>query len=73
MIRKVVAKRSFELEDQDSGMSVKVDKGDTGELLGTRRTRGSNFYTIIIKDKTVTIGERKLLRYLFKEEREADL
>lgn len=66
MIRNVIARRSFELENQDSGMSVKIDKGDQGELLGSKRA--GKGYTIIINDKTVTIGERKLLRYLFKIE-----
>jgi hypothetical protein len=67
MIKVISARRSFELEDQDSGMNVKIKKGDRGELLGAKRA--GKGYTVIINDKTITIGERKILRYLFKEER----
>lgn len=66
MIKKLIARRSFELEDQDSGMSVKIKKGDEGELIGSKKP--GKGYTVIINDKTITIGERKILRYLFKIE-----
>lgn len=63
--KKVIAKRAFELEDQGSGISVIVNKGDTGDMLRKDPVKG---YTIIINDKTIYIATRKLLRYLFKYE-----
>lgn len=63
-IKKVVAKKKFELIDQESGLSIKVSKGDEGELIGVKRAKTG--YTVLINDKTLNLKDRKLLRYLFK-------
>lgn len=65
MRRKIIAKKNFSLEDQNTGLSINIDKGDIGEILGAKRA--GKGYPVIIKDKTIYIKERKLLRYLFKD------
>lgn len=65
-MRKIItAKKTFSLEDNESGYTVSIKKGDRGEILGHRPGKG---FTLIINDKTLTIKERRILRYFFKVE-----
>lgn len=61
--KKVIARKLFSIEDLDSGLTITVEKGEIGDILTKRPGKP---YLVIIKDKTIQIHDRKMLRYLFK-------
>lgn len=62
-IRKITARKPFEVEDTKTGLKVQIDIGDVGELLGGKRE--GKGYTVIIKERTLYVKEKKTLKYLF--------
>lgn len=63
MGKKVIARKLFSLVDLDTKHEITVQKGEIGDLLTKRAGKP---YIVIIGDKTLTIHDRKMLRYLFK-------
>lgn len=59
----VIARKLFSLVDLNTKHELTVQKGETGELLAKRPGKP---YIVIIGEKTLTIHDRKMLRYLFK-------
>lgn len=59
----VVARKNFAIEDNKTGHSVNIKRGDTGEVLAKRAGKP---YVVLINGKTVSIQDRRMLRYLFK-------
>lgn len=59
----VKARKNFSVEDHDTGESVKVKRGEIGQLLEKRPGKP---YIVLINEKTLTFSERQALRYLFK-------
>lgn len=62
-MKQMTVKEDFEIEDKDSGFSVKAKKGDTVEVL---RKDDVNGYTVLIGGKTVYIKYTKIMKILFK-------